>query len=234
MLAGVLAILVGWSLIAIEPASADHAQTWAERWRPGFGFDLNLEVYFIQGFPADANVRNRISSGPVGWNGTAQTNPAPRYVMQTAAATNYNVYTQCGPNGSVTVHWMQVNLGNGRVGETGGCVLVGAPQPTNSGKYVAFDNGTDWYTGVGDAPNGFAGICGGIAGPCQVDLWSVAVHEFGHVSDLGHFSSSEAGCTTVDHNLDYTMCPFIGTGQEGPRTLETHDWRSFQRAYGMP
>lgn len=98
---------------------------------------------------------------------------------------------------------------------------------------MVFDRDEDWYTGTGDANDGFLNLC---IGGCQSDLWSVATHEVGHMTGFvggpngdGHFDQNdpEGTCTGEVH----TMCPSYEGGSEHFRTLEVHDRHTFTAAY---
>ena len=86
--------------------------------------------------------------------------------------------------------------------------------------WIEFDEDENWYTGTGDASGGFLGF------GSEVDWWSVAVHEFGHVSALAHFSASSSFCD--EDGPVATQCPTLGAGDEPPRSLETPDKASLQ------
>jgi hypothetical protein len=78
--------------------------------------------------------------------------------------------------------------------------------------------GAGWYTGTGDAPD------------CCFDVWSVATHEWGHMTAFfGHFD--EGGSICPDDSSRHTMCPTIKAATERQRTLELHDYHTFEAAY---
>ncbi len=83
---------------------------------------------------------------------------------------------------------------------------------------IRFDNvGTTWYMGVDSSvPSG------------QIDLRSVAVHEFGHSAGFaGHFTET----SICSGSTRQTMCQGTPAGTSYRRTLETHDKHTFVSAY---
>lgn len=119
------------------------------------------------------------------------------------------------PDGS-GVLWY--NRPPGVLGEVRLCVSTGGNVIQFSLAIDPDAGGASWYTGTGDAPSD------------TVDLWSVAAHEFGHVTGFyGHFSESSSVC---DNNSSrHTMCSPIYGGTERQRTLNTHDEHTFSGAY---
>ena len=99
---------------------------------------------------------------------------------------------------------------------------------------IKFDSTVTWYTGTGTP------------GSTEVDLWSLAAHEFGHATGrgktfggkatvggdgFGHFLDSSSLCNVneADH---HTMCQTnIATGQKWDRSLNTHDKDTFENKY---
>lgn len=83
---------------------------------------------------------------------------------------------------------------------------------------IAFDSAESWYTGTNSPAS------------TQMDLMSVAVHEFGHFTGFaGHFGSGESIC--ANNSSIQTMCPFYNQGTKYQRSLEEHDKHTFQDAY---
>jgi matrixin len=72
---------------------------------------------------------------------------------------------------------------------------------------VQYDSAENWYTGSG-TPGG-----------SQIDLRSVATHEFGHITGIDHSQSSNCPGSSSDP----TMCPYYTLGSSYFRTLENDD-----------
>lgn len=80
---------------------------------------------------------------------------------------------------------------------------------------VQYDNAENWYTGPG-TPGG-----------SQIDLRSVAAHEFGHITGIDHSQSSNCPGSSSDP----TMCPYYTLGSSNFRTLETDDRNALAANY---
>jgi hypothetical protein len=72
---------------------------------------------------------------------------------------------------------------------------------------------TQWYTGTGTPPAN------------QIDLRSVAAHEFGHTVEMGHSEVCDSSCSI--------MYPWINTGQTR-RYLNAHDGQTIRATYPYP
>lgn len=94
---------------------------------------------------------------------------------------------------------------------------------------MKFDSGEDWYTGTGDAGNGVVGC---FPGGCPTDAWSIATHEFGHMSGIGHYYLHDHDSVCQDSSSHHTMCRSNYRGTERDRTIAQYDRAAIQAIYG--
>jgi hypothetical protein len=83
------------------------------------------------------------------------------------------------------------------------------------------DSAELWYAGTGATPNN------------HVDLWSIALHEAGHMTAWVHHLDEfeyDPECATHDE-FRPTMCKEYLLGTVRGRTLESHDVDTFDNAY---
>lgn len=222
-IAAVLALVLLILTLGTSPASAHTGSTYyPKRWVTKVAQDW----FFTATFPT-GDWRARVRNGASQWNGVNQ----PMKFTEVAQRSNFDPY-KCPPTyGTNGIHWRNYDGRDGALAITGMCSTATELYSTN----LTFDSSEDWYTGTGDAPDGFQVGTACVVGPCKVDAWSVASHEWGHMTgfdgpyDVGHFSRSEAIC--ADDGGQHTMCPSIKKGTERQRTLETHDRHTFDAAY---
>ncbi|MDF1837050.1 MAG: matrixin family metalloprotease [Planctomycetota bacterium] len=100
------------------------------------------------------------------------------------------------------------NICSGLDGNSGG--VLAFAEITGSGAWrMRFYQGWNWADGPGSI--GFS----------QMDLQSVATHEYGHCLGLGHSGTGAA-----------TMAPTAANGQTGPRSIHADDIAGLQAIYG--
>ncbi len=100
------------------------------------------------------------------------------------------------------------NICSGLSGSSGGTLAYA--EINSSGNWrMRFYQGWNWADGP-------AGV-----GFSEMDLQSVATHEYGHCLGLGHSTTGAA-----------TMAPSVGPGQVGPRSIHSDDIAGLQAIYG--
>lgn len=194
---------------------------------------LTVGWRFADGFPSGDDIRARVKDGPRAWN---DLNTNLSFNFQDGQP-DYDPFPadQCpslGADEKDALHWG--SLSPGVLASTYVCTFFeagGSDTDSIHSFQIKFNSDVDFYTGAGDP------------GSNQIDLWSVAVHEFGHATGractrgsltiagdgCGHFINSPLCDRTVSSY--HTMCRFIFFGKTWSRTLEEHDKDTFRNAY---
>jgi hypothetical protein len=214
-------------LVGATPAGAHSAGV---HYPVHWGVGQSVPTLYAPSYPG-GEFRSRVGSAISQWNTRAGTNE-PKFWQAGNAASEVSI-TLCNPDFSTPnqIHYKDLDsYGGGVLGITYSCWR------TSDRRMISFqltiDNDRDWYTGTGDANDGFLQAC---VPSCQHDLWSVLSHEFGHATgfiggpDNGHIGESDSACPESDSRS--TMCPSVAPGTERQRTLELHDYHTFQAAY---
>ena len=210
----VLAVVALASIAAGGVAYADHAPDFGPRWS-----DLTPAYAFTPSVPS-GDWRSRITDGKNQWNNVGT---SLQYTGPVADQPNRDPQSSCGPVDTVTLHRFNIDGGGGVLGLSGYCIYTNTN--TRATGWIIFDSSEEWCLGTGDCYDGFLGLGVG----ANIDLWSVASHEWGHVSTLTHYTASDAVCE--DNGGQATLCPTYKPGTERQRTLETHDRASLDRRY---
>ncbi|MGH3716113.1 MAG: hypothetical protein ACRDT4_22020 [Micromonosporaceae bacterium] len=227
-----LTVLVLISLLVIagaaQPAAA-HSVSLYIPWKWSTAGENTIDWYFKSDFPGGSH-RDRVLNGASQWNqrgGAAE----PNFINAGQRTNPGNADNPCG-NSLNGAFWRNLDLYGPSVL---GVAIVCVDGFGNITRFtINFDSDQNWYTGTGDADDGFLNLCP--FGTCEKDLWSVASHEWGHIAgflrgpnDDGHYDSGDPVCE--NNSSQHTMCPVYSPGTERMRSLETHDIHTFEAAY---
>lgn len=219
---GILAAFAGLvALVAVAPTgagahpSADH---FPYRWKR----DRSVVFKFTPSVPAASGARTPVRNAARQWNGLGQ---ALRFVDAGTYPADYDP-VGCGTYQRNGVHFRPIDgpslqtVGVNTVAETRVCLFGGGTNELYSFQMV-FDSAEPWYYGSGDAA------------PTQVDLWSVATHEFGHAAGFARHLDHDGDPAGLCANTaaQPTMCAVTYPGTEHQRTLADHDKHTFDAAY---
>jgi hypothetical protein len=182
------------------------------RWK----IDLHLPWYFANTFPGGA-YRDKIVYGVGQWNAQNQ----PLYWTKYGDVADFT-WTSCPATFERNViHFQNAD----KPGYVKVCVWAADTNRIWSTNMNIDSSGTNWYTGSSEPASN------------QIDLWSVATHEWGHMSGsvtgggdgLGHFPESSTVCPTDASRQ--SLCPTIYAGTTWMWDTESHDEHTFQAAY---
>ncbi|HEX7166480.1 MAG TPA: hypothetical protein VF230_05815 [Acidimicrobiales bacterium] len=222
--AKVVAALAALALVAGAGPAWSHGQAdyYPNRWT-----NLTPQWFFDDDFP-DGNKRARVRDGLAQWNGR---NLPLQFAEVGEREAGFDPATDCPAPGNA-MFWQDIPDGMGALAITWTC--AGGGEIVNSS--IVFDSSRSWYDGVGDAADGFLNQICSLPPGCENDLWSVASHEWGHMTGFsgpfedGHFDPNADICQS-DPGPQHTMCPFLEIGTERLRTLEVHDIHTFEGSY---
>jgi hypothetical protein len=215
-LAGVL------TLVGASPAFADIAPLFGPTWKNNttLGTTTRPYVWFTAGVPG-GETRSRILDGFRQWNAVGE---PLQYQFTGSDYGNYDPFTSCGPRGnSVFLHWTNIDGGGGVLGQSAYCSRSASGVTSRWTAWIQFDSSEEWCTGTGDCFDGVLGF------GANMDLWSIATHESGHVGALDHYDAGSSIC--ADNENQATMCPYYTAGSERQRTLAPSDADSLRHYY---
>lgn len=218
----VIAAVGALTLVAASPAFADIAPLFGPTWKSNatYGTTTRPYVWFTSSVPT-GDRRARIRDGFTQWNAVGE---PLQYQFAASDYGNYNPMTSCGPTtNAVFVHWTNIDGGGGVLGRSSYCYVTAGTFQSRSTAWIQYDSSEEWCLGTGDCFDGVFGI------GANMDLWSVASHESGHVSALDHVNGSSSIC--ADNESQATMCPSHKAGTERQRTLSSSDVASLRQYY---
>lgn len=188
--------------------------------------DLRPDLRFTTSWPTGAH-RDRVNDAVAQWNGRGQ----PMAFDRGTDRSNVNINV-CPTANEIPMTWTDIPDSEGALAYFMGCSYTSNPSRLASGN-VVFDSSRKWYTGTGDAGDGFLNLFSSLGG--EYDLWSVLTHELGHATGFagpfeeGHFDSNESICD--DNDAQHTMCPGLKAGTERKRSTEPHEEHTFDARY---
>ena len=183
--------------------------------------DKSVSFKFTPSVPVGTGAREAVRNGMRQWNNLAQ---SVHFVDAGSASANYDTRT-CGAYQRNGIHYRSIDgpslqqVGVNTVAVTRVCSFSGTGELYSF--QMEFDSSEPWYNGTGDAA------------PNQVDLWSVATHEFGHAAGFAKHLDQGGDPLGLCPNTaaQHTMCALTYPGTEHQRSLADHDKHTFSAAY---
>jgi hypothetical protein len=215
--------------VAAHPWADWHIHRWTTTVIGGIQTDRNVDWRFVDNVPSGDGTRARIRDAAARWSNVG-TSLSFNFGSNEAAGLGWGT---C-PNSYQDDRVGWTNIGSSGfshsepLGQAQNCHFSSNTNAAWSFK-IRFNKDAPWYTGTGTPPSD------------RYDLWSLAMHEFGHVTGRykggdgnGHFRESSDYCPgpkSSSFSWRHTMCPSIYIGKTNQRTLETHDKDVLQNAY---
>jgi hypothetical protein len=228
LLAGAFGWVVGFLLVWGGPATGHTA---SEFYTSAWERDHTEKYYFRDNVPSGA-FRDRVKDGFAEWNDTPNDNDdEPNFIANGEKGDSGGSYLHpCNASYSAVYY---KDLGQAVDGFGKFCDVFFSDGPQSYYKIIKFSLTLNadhpWYTGTGDAPDG------GPFSDAEPDLWTVSTHEAGHVTGwFGHYDQ-EGSVDICDDNMEQrTMCRIHYWGTERMRTIEDHDYHTFEAFYPHP
>lgn len=218
-----VALVAVITLLVAGTAHAVVAPRFGATWKASttYGTTVTPDVRAIVGFPG-GDTRARVRDGYTQWNTVGE---PLQYQFNTTDLAYYDPYTACPPKTVAANFWMNIDGGSGTLGLSSRCELTAGSFVSRAGADIIFDSSEEWCYGTGNCYDGFLGT--GIG--ANIDLWSVAAHESGHVSAIGHYDGGSSLC--ANNESQATMCPSYSPGSERWRSLSSHDIETLRAYY---
>lgn len=208
--------------LAVQPAQAHTTGAYYPLW---WQVDQRPDLRLTTSWPAGAH-RDRVNDAVAQWNGRGQ----PMSFDRGYDRSNVNINV-CPTSNELPMTWTDIPDGQGAIAYFQGCSYAGTTRL--SGGNIVFDSSRKWYTGTGDAGDGFLNLFSSVGG--EYDLWSTLTHELGHATGFngpfeeGHLNPDEDICD--DNGGQHTMCPGLKPGTERKRSTELHEEHTFDARY---
>lgn len=212
-------LALGWALGAAISTSALYAEGHMASlyYKSGKFWPVNhTEGYWIRDNFPSSSYGSRINEARAHWNSVGGMNEVDFvYNGVTTATGNFN--EPCSPNVSISMVSMRSDLPAGVGGRANSCNDPALGYRTKF--HIGINPNFNWYVGTG------------LPSSSQVDLRSVATHEFGHTTGFtGHFLEGSSTCNG-EFEPHHTMCPAISPGESFMRSTAEHDQHTFLAAY---
>ncbi len=216
----VIAVFATVIVLALKPAEAHRASKW-------YGSRWHTEVVrwsFDNDFPRGGGIRKAVRKGSRQWN---RAGADLRFRSRREAEAGR--VNPCARRRRNFVDWRRIDGPGGRLAVTVVCSFGDGRGPdTMYAFHMIFDKSEPWHKDPSTRPT-----------PLEVDLWSVAAHEFGHAGGRisggpeanGHFAEGSRWCPRFLSGGRHTMCPSEEVLGAEMRTLERHDIDVFRNAY---
>jgi len=202
---------------AVFPAGAHTAIGSGGYYNRRWKVDLHLPWRFASNYPTSpGGWRNNVQNAVEQWNSQNQ----PLYWTLYGDVADFT-WTACPSTFERNViHFQNAD----KPGYVKTCVWANDTNRIWSTNMNIDSSGTTWYIGTSTP------------GSTELDLWSVATHEWGHMSGsvtggdgLGHFPESSSVCPS--DSTRQSMCPTIYAGTIWMFDTASHDEHTFQAAY---
>lgn len=214
-------------LVLLAPIAKAHTpENWFyAQWNaPVLGGPALVQYGFAPSFPSSSAWETRVNNGSSVWTNRSAGDLTFQSTGDLATEPDRDpCRTTTDPN-SVHYAYIDGNSGTNTLAATAVCYST-ATSAAGQGRMLRFsmtyDSGNTFYTGTGQPSSS------------QVDLYSVASHEFGHAAGGwgAHWDQQGQASLCPTHSGRHTMCSTLEPGTNFMRSLNTHDAHTFETQY---